>query len=443
MSAIEERYRKLHPKSVRLYEEGKRVFPDGVTHDTRRVAPFPLYITHQSGARKWDVDGHEYVDYRGGHGALILGHSHPEVVKAVNEQMPKGTHPGFNHELEIRWAQWVQRLMPSAEKVRFHSSGTEATLMALRLARAYTNKTKIIKFVEHYHGWQDYVFAGLGRGMGGIPQQTLSTMVVLPDNDISILEKTLKEDKDIAGVILEVTGAHEGYRPVPASFLHELRDVTERYGVVLIFDEVVTGFRVSRGGAQVKYNVRPDLTSLAKILGGGLPGGAVAGKADILNMMQMGSDPAWNNTRRVAHYGTYNGNQLSAAAGCKTLELIATTLVNAKADAAAKRLRDGMNRLISKMEIPGCCSGVSSFVNLRLGFPHDCDKEVCMVSYEQMGKLRSSAAMRVLDQALLNEGVHAGGATVLVSSVHSNRDIDETLSAYEKALTSVRKEGLL
>ncbi len=442
MNAIEERYRKLHPASAKLYAEARELFPDGVTHDARRMAPFPLYITHAKGSRKWDVEGHEYLDYAGGHGAHLLGHCHPAIVKAVNDQMAKGTQFAFNTELEMEWAEWVKKLMPSIEKVRFHSSGTEATMMALRLARAYTGKTKIIKFEEHFHGWHDYAMAGAHKGIGGIPKETLSTMIVLPPNDISAVEKTLKETKDVAGVIVEATGAHMGNLPIKPSFLHELRDVTKKYGAVFIMDEVVTGFRTSKGGAQVRFGVKPDLTTLAKILGGGLPGGAVAGKAEILNMMEMKNEPGWD-VRRVAHAGTFNANPLCAAAGVKALELVATTDVNAKADAAAKRFKDGMNKLLAKMEIPGCATGLASLVQLRLGWPHECDHEVCLITEEQLQKAQNPKVISNLRLAMLNEGAHIGSHTQMFSSAHTNKDVDETLAAYEKAFTGLRNEGLL
>ena len=443
MSEIRERYIQNHQKSAQLYERSKGLFPDGVTHDARRMDPFPLYITHAQGPRKWDVDGNEFIDYFGGHGALLLGHNHPDIVKAVNEQMNKGTQFAFNTELEIEWADWIKMLKPSIERVRFHSSGTEATMMAMRMARAYTGKTKIIKFVEHFHGWNDYAAAGAPKGLGGIPQETLSTMVVLPPGDISLVEQALRENDDIAGVIVEATGAHMGNLPIRPEFLHELREVTRKYGVVFIMDEVVTGFRVSPGGAQVRFGVEPDLTTMAKIVGGGLPGGAVGGKADIVNMIEMRpNDPEWG-TRRIAHQGTFNANPLCAAAGAKALELVATTDVNAKADAAAQRFKDGMNNLFARMEIPGCATGLASMVQMRLGWTHECDHEVCLISEEELHQAQSPRVVGALRLALLNEGVHTSSHTSLFSCTHTDKDIDETLEVYERALTAVRKEGVL
>jgi glutamate-1-semialdehyde 2,1-aminomutase len=355
--------------------------------------------------------------------------------------MAKGTHYSASTELEIGWAQWVKELIPSAEKLRFQSSGTEATMMALRMARAYTSKTKVIKFADHFHGWNDYALAG-GTGLGGIPQETLSTMIVLPPNDISVVEEALTRNNDVAAVILEPTGAHMGQHPILPKFLGELKEVTERYGVVLIFDEVVTGFRTSKGGAQALYGVVPDMTTLAKILGGGLPGGAVVGKAEIIDTIATRGDPEYNQRQRISHPGTFNANPLSAAAGSKALELVATTPVNDTANAMAARLKDGLNDLLSRLEIPGCASGVASLVFLRLGVDHECDREVCILSPEEMRVAGDPKLAAQLNLALLNRGVHSGTRFILMSA-HREEDVDETVEAFEGALAEVRGLGLL
>ncbi|MBI2165294.1 MAG: aspartate aminotransferase family protein [Chloroflexi bacterium] len=447
MANILERYRQLHPRSEALYREARELFPDGVTHDTRYVMPFPIYCTHAEGARKWDVDGLEYIDYVMGHGALLLGHTHPDVVAAVNKQMARGTHLGASHELELQWAQWVKKLIPSAEKVRFTSSGTEAAMIAVRLARAYTGRSKVIKFQDHFHGWNDYLLAGSDRGTGGIPRTVWNTMIVLPPNNLAGVEKALTEDKDVAAVILEPTGAHMGLTPVYPSFLHSLRDVTLRHNVLLIFDEVVTGFRISPGGAQARYGVTPDLTALAKILGGGLPGGAVAGRADIMDMIAHKEDPQWDNTRRISHPGTFNANPLSAAAGCKALELVATGAPTAQAERAAQSLRDGLNRLLHSLEIPGCARGVASVFHLSLGRPCRCDEpSVCQQSPQDIKAGMPPGLAGHMKRSLLNSGVDlmaSSGITGLVSAVHGEKEIQQTLRAFEEALTSLRHEGLV
>ncbi len=441
VTPIEQRYIDMHPGSAERHAKAKDLFPDGVTHDGRRMAPFPIYATHGTGPHKWDVDGNRIIDYWTGHGSMILGHSHPEIVAAVANQIGKGTHLSASSDLEIKWGQQVIDLIPSAEKVRFHSSGTEATMMAIRMARAYSNKTKIIKFEEHFHGWSDYLSAG-SAGVGGIPQESLDTMIVLPINDISIVEKTLEGNDDIAAIILEPTGAHMGQIPIRPSFLNELRELTDRTGVVLIFDEVVTGFRVSKGGAQAYYGVTPDMTTMAKILGGGLPGGAVAGKADIINMIEARDDAEFNQNRRIAHNGTFNANPLSAAAGTTALDLIANTPINEMADAMGARLKDGLNDLLSRMEIPGCASGIASLIFLRLGVDHECDKGVCIMTPEQMRSGNNAQRNSQFVISMLNNGIHATSRFIM-SAAHREQDIDETVEAAEKSLTELRQMGLI
>ena len=330
---IEQRYIDEHPESMSRYHTSKNLFPNGVTHDARRLSPFPMYVTHAKGSHKWDVEGNKIIDYKTGHGAMILGHSHPSIVKAAQDAVAEGTQMGCSTDKEIRWGQLVNELVPCAEKVRFQSSGTEAVMMAMRLARAYTGKTKVIKFDDHFHGWSDYATAG-GSGLGGIPKETLETMIVLPPNDIGLVEKAIKETNDVASVMIEPTGSHMGLHPIPTSFLHELRELTDRTGTLFHMDEVVTGFRLSKGGASRKFEVTPDITTLAKILGGGLPGGAVAGKADIINLIEFKDDASYNHNERVGHPGTFNANPISAAAGTAALELVRDTDVNAKTEAA-------------------------------------------------------------------------------------------------------------
>jgi len=445
MGTITEEYVRKHPRSKELYEKACRTFPGGVTHDTRRVEPFPTFITHAQGPRKWDVDGNEYICYVMGHGALILGHCHPDVVSAVQEQVAKGTHLGANTELELQWADAIKRLVPSIEMIRFHSSGTEATLMAFRLARAYTGKNKVIKFNDHFHGWHDYAVAGPGRySSAGIPQTTLASMVVLPPGDIGVVEKALREDRDIAAVILEPTGAGGGYLPVMPDFLHQLRRVTAQRGIVLIFDEVVTGFRTSPGGAQERFGVRPDLTTFGKIVAGGIPGAAVGGRADIMDMMSFRDDPRWNAEKRISHPGTFNASPLSAAAGSRCLELVATQPINERADAAAARLRKGLNEAFSRTEVPGFAYGLASLVWVVLGRDYEGDLDFCDMPHDEIKAAMPTGKKQALKRALLNVGVDVmGGSEFIVSATHQDKDVDETVEAFEKALTSLRGEGIV
>ncbi|MYC29878.1 MAG: aspartate aminotransferase family protein [Chloroflexi bacterium] len=444
MATILEEYIARHPGSAQRYAEATRIFPGGVTHDNRYAQPFPLYITHGSGPYKWDVDGHEYVDYVSGHGALILGHSHPEVAAAVAEQMARGTHLGACTDEELRWAKAIMELMPSIERVRFHSSGTEATLMAMRLARAYTGKNKVIKLQDHFHGWHDYAMAGSDRPAPGIPQESWGSMVIVPSGDLQAVEDALNRDTDIAALILEPTGAHYGQLPFDTpTYLRGLRDLTTQHGVVLIFDEVVTGFRASPGGAQVLYDVSPDLTTMAKIVAGALPGGAVGGKAEIVDMIAHRGDPEWDNQRRVYHPGTFNGNPLSAVAGAVCLEKIASEPVNQQADAMADRLKRGLNEVLGKMEVDGHAYGIASMIHLVLA---DCDLDGgdWSTTHRQIKAAAASPAVTALKRSMQNHGVDIMGRDAfLVSSTHTEAEIDKTLAVVEQSLAEVRDEGLL
>lgn len=446
ITKIEQRYIDLHPESLARYQVSKNLFPNGVTHDARRLAPFPIYVTHAKGSHKWDVEGNRIIDYKTGHGAMILGHSHPDIVQSVQEAMAEGTQMGCSTDKEIKWGKLVTELVPCAEKVRFQSSGTEAVMMAIRLARAYTSKTKIIKFDDHFHGWSDYATAG-GSGLGGIPQETLDTMIVLPPNDIDLVEKTIKKSGDVAAVMIEPTGSHMGLHPIPPSFLHELRELTERTGTIFHMDEVVTGFRLSKGGASVKFEVTPDVTTLAKILGGGMPGGAVAGKSDIINLIEFQDDASYNQNKRVGHPGTFNANPISAAAGAKALELVRDTDVNEKADAAAAKLKNALNELLGKMEIAGQVTGHGSLLFVRLGvdFEVGSDGASFELTDSEWETVNNGQRNSQIHLALLNEGIDpmSNGTRLIIGQDHSDQDIQDTVSAYEKALSAVRDSGLM
>lgn len=433
MSRVLDKYQELHPESARLYQRAQNLFPDGVTHDTRYSPPFPLVVTHAKAGRKWDVDGHEYVDFVMGHGALLLGHAHDAVVAAVAEQVRQGTHYGASHELEMRWAELVVKLVPSAERVRFVSSGTEATMMALRLARAFTGRTHVIKFENHFHGWSDSLLAETTPALG-IPQETWATMDVLPPGDIGLVEERLRQSENVAAIIVEPTGAHMGGTPLDPAFLAELRVITTRHDVVLIFDEVVTGFRTSPGGAQARYGVTPDLTTLAKILGGGLPGGAVAGSKEIMDVIAHRSDGD-SALPRVGHPGTFNGNPVSAAAGVACLELVATGEPNRLADAAAEQIKQGIIDVLRQQEIPGCAYGVASLVDVHLGL-------ACGTNGDSHPMDRGIPGH--LNQAMLNEGVDLmGGSKFIVSAAHTQKDVTDTVSAFERGVRALQEDGLL
>ena len=329
VSQLSEAYSVRRQKSVELFERASRVLAGKVGHDLRYFRPVPLYIERARGGRKWDVDGNEYVDFLLGNGALLLGHAVPEVLEAVHQAAALGTHFGNDHPLQIEWAELVQKLVPSAERVRFVNSGTEATLLALRLARAYTRRDKILRFEGHFHGWHDEVVHGFqlpfdADGSLGVPPSVRRNTVALPAGDLNRVEELLSSDKDIAAAILEPSGASWGRVPLEREFLAGLREIATRHGVVLIFDEVVTGFRFSPGGAQALYGVTPDLSCFAKVLTGGLPGGAVVGRAHIMKLFDHTDEPQHDRFERVIHLGTFNASPLAAAAGLVVLKQVAT-----------------------------------------------------------------------------------------------------------------------
>src|SRR5215470_11552257 len=433
---IQEQYRSTHPRSAALADRARGAIPGGITHDIRHLVPFPTYIERASGPRKWDVDGHEYVDYWMGHGALFLGHCHPAVVKAVQEQVARGTHLGASHELEIRWAELVNSLVPCAELTRFTMSGTEATHLAMRVARAATGRTKILKFTGHFHGWHDGAVAAVNPPYevpmsAGIPGATLDQVVICPPNDIKAVEIALQRG-DIAAVILEPAGGQSGTTPTIPGYLQELRALTTKHGVVLIFDEVITGFRYAPGGAQAYFGVTPDLTTLAKIVAGGLPGGALCGPRELMSMLTFRGDPDWDRSQRVAHAGTFNANPLSAAAAIATLELCADASLQAKANKAGDELRRSLTEAMKRAAVPGTCYGEASIVHVSFeGKP----------GLAGLDRPRRSSLYHLLRCALLNNGVDCSMNHGWISAIHGDEDLERTVQAYERAFGAMVAEG--
>ncbi|MGE0608387.1 MAG: aspartate aminotransferase family protein [Pirellulales bacterium] len=449
VSKIVDEFRRRTPGSAALAKQAAGVFPSGVTHDGRYLQPYPVFIERAAGTHKWDVDGHEYVDYSGGHGALLLGHNHPPVVAAVAEQLQRGTHYGSCHELEVRWGQLVQKLLPSAQRVRFTSSGTEATLLALRLARAFTDKKKIVRFLGHFHGWHDHVAFGVNNHFEGtpspgvLPEVTENMLLAMP-NDTAAITELLSNRDDIAAVMIEPTGASWGQVPVQPEFLHALRQQTSKRGALLIFDEVITGFRVSPGGAQGEFGIQPDLTTLAKIVAGGLPGGAVAGRADILHALDfaVASQPG---REKVPHQGTFNANPLSAAAGIATLSIVAETDVCQRANDYAARLREALAREVRDAGLPWCVygsfSGFHIFTNPQGLAMTAAQVEAGEYDHRTLKSARAALTMKLRIGMLLH-GVEIfgwpGGPT---SAMHSTDDLEQTVQAFRGTLRMLQAEG--
>ena len=430
--AIEQSFATRHAGSAALRARACEALAGGVAHDTRIQAPFPVMTARAKGARKWDVDGNEIVDYTMGHGALILGHGHPVAVDAAREQLAIGTHYGAGHELEIAWAEQIKRLKPSIERVRFHSSGTEATHMAMRLARAHTGRDRIVKFQGHFHGWHDYATVAVEEPYdiptsAGVPAATQGTITALP-TDLDLVREALSMG-EVAAVIVEPSGAGWGALPIDPTFIEGLRVLTTEHDAVLILDEVVTGFRMSSGGFQVMAGVTPDLTTMAKIVAGGLPGAAVGGRADIMDRLEKRGDPAWDRGQRIAHPGTYNANPVSAAAGTAVLDFLADGAVHVHIDALCETLRQGLQETFDRHDVGALVYGETSYFHISL-------------SGQPAKSGLGGAAGDALGQALLNEGVHLISGGGFTSAAHTEADIEQTVAAFDAAIGAVAAEGL-
>jgi glutamate-1-semialdehyde 2,1-aminomutase len=433
-----------------MFDRSRQVIPSGITHDGRYLKPFPVYVQRAEGSHKWTVDGHELIDYSMGHGSLILGHNDPEIIKAVQKALPNGTHFGAGHEGEVAWAEQIVRMLPSADKVKFTLSGTEATLLAIRVARAYTGRTTILKFEGHFHGWNDYLLKGErppfeGAPMPGIPREVLDTVSVVPA-DLTYVEERLSQG-DIAGVIVEPSGGSWASIPLADGFLKGLRDLATKYSAPLIFDEVITGFRWAPGGAQERLGINPDLTTLAKIVAGGMPGGAVAGTNDLMKHLEFSDEPGWNTTRKVRHQGTYNSNPVAAAAGLTCLKRCADPSVQSTCDERAARLRTGFNSILARRNAPGISWGESSVFHIALGITSG-DVQNGDVRYpsgmaaEQLKSSAQGPLTATLHQGMLIEGVDLFSSGGMLSTAHTDADLDHTLQAFDRVVGRMESEGL-
>lgn len=448
--------------SSALALRARRLMPSGVSHDMRFAEPFPLYQARAKGARKWDVDGNELIDYWVGHGGLILGHCHSEVVEAICAAVRNGFHAGGCHSLEVEWAELVTRLVPSVESVRFTASGTEATMLAMRLARAATSRSRILKFEGHFHGWHDYACYGVNppfesKQSTGVPEQLDATVTVVPP-DLGLVDVELAKG-DVAGVVIEPTGAAMGLVPIDKSFLEGLRHKCDQAKTVLVFDEVITAFRYSPGGVQELTGVLPDLTCLGKILGGGMPAGAVGGRRSIMGLLAFRGDPYADRFERVVHTGTTTSNPASAAAGVTTLRLIEDGEAGRKAallgDALVSQLRD----LIQRRGARWCVTGESSTFHwlpiayeelastqlgghsmpVALARPNPGGTPTPSAGGQERGRLPSRADR--LRHALWERGVDFPPFEGWLSAAHTPADIETTVAAFGEAIEVVPDDG--
>jgi glutamate-1-semialdehyde 2,1-aminomutase len=424
-----------HPRSAALHDKAVRSFAaDGATHVARMTEPFRPYITHAEGSRKWDVDGNEYIDYLMGHGALILGHSHPAVVKAVQEQASKGFHYGENHEMEVLWAGLISQMMPVAERVEFCAAGQEANLMAIRLARVFTGRRKVLRFAENYHGWADEL------AYGGAPGCLANEVTVVPFNDRVAVEEALST-REYAILLSEGGGGHmAGKAPIDLELQRALPEMARRHGTLYCLDEVVTGFRDAPGGWQELVGVKPDLSTIGKCAGGGLPVGAVVGRADVFAAL----GPQISPDRRIIHAGTWNANPLAAAAGVAACSLYVDGEPQRTALKMARRFRDGGNGILRRKGVSGRLYS-RSVVHLYLGpierEPDAPGFEAPTTDVSIIMDPRHVPVRERLGLHLLQRGIATfGGSMYVFSAAHTMEDVELTLEAFEASLGAMLSE---
>src|SRR5574340_633595 len=421
--------------SKNLFARAKKIIPSGINSPVRYYDPYPFFVKKAKGSMIWDVDGKRYLDYCNAYGALLLGHGRKEIVSDVKKQLEKGTLYCAPTEIEVDLSELISGNFPSMEKIRLVNTGSEATLTAIRLARGFTKKKKIIKFEGCYHGAHDYVLVKAGSGAahmgvsvseGGLDQVSKNTLFVQYNNSQE-LASLLESEKDVAAVIIEPVLANMGLVLPEKNFLNEVRKITSEHGVVLIFDEVVTGFRMSIGGAQKYYSIKPDITTLGKALGNGFPIAAVGGKSEIMDMLSPEG--------KVYQASTYAGNPVSVSAGVssiKTMNKLQSKLYP-KLEKNCTKLVSAIHDLASDMKIPHQINSISSMFQIFFT-----DEQV--VDYSSAKKADMVKFKKLFETLLKNEVFVAPSQfeTVFLSYAHSKDDVKNTISAYEQALQAVK-----
>ena len=423
-------------KSEEIFAAAQKLMPGGVSSPVRAfksVGGQPIVFDHVKGAYAWDVDGNRYIDYIGTWGPAICGHAHPDVLKALHEALEKGTSFGAPSSLENVLAEMVIDAVPSIEMVRFVNSGTEACMSVLRLMRAFTGREKIIKFEGCYHGHADMFLVKAGSGVAtlglpdspGVPKSTTDNTLTAPFNDLDAVKALFEANPDaIAGVILEPIVGNAGFIPSDAGFLPGLQELTREYGALLVFDEVMTGFRIAYGGAQEKFGITPDLTTLGKIIGGGLPVGAYGGRRDIMAMVA----PAGP----MYQAGTLSGNPLAMTAGIKTLELLRQPGTYEQLDRITKRLATGLLQIAKETGHASCGGQISGMFGFFFtGSP--------VHNYED-AKLADLSKFSRFHRGMLERGVYLAPSQFeagFTSLAHTEEDVDHTLEAARTVLSSL------
>ena len=427
-------YKERTGKSKELFERANRVLPAGVSYGIRALPPYPFYIDHAKGVKLYDVDGNVYTDFWVGHGALILGHAPDVVIEAVDKQLPYGTHFGFSHEHEIELAERIVKYVPSAEMVRYTSSGTEANMYGTRLARAYTGRNKMLKIEGGWHGGYDSLHAYVSRPFGrlesaGLNPKTTEDTLAVPYNDLESAEKMAKEYA-LACIIVEPVMGAAGFLTPEPGYLEGLREICTETDTLLIFDEVITGFRLGMGGAQGYYGVTPDLTIMGKVIGGGFPVGAFCGPEDIMELIDHNKYP--NPEKRSAHGGTFTGNPITMVAGSATIDALKDGSIHRHIDHLGERMRAGLEEIFMRYKTPAVVTGVGSTFGIH--FQKEKPKNAGDTEKNNLD------VTRAYFKYMLEHNIVYLSPTVShswVSSPHTEKDVDAYLTVTEEFMKSL------
>lgn len=445
---FETQYRARTHTSYMLFEEANRYLPGGVAGNGKFLKPYPVYIQDAQGSKVKDADGNQYVDLLMGSGVHILGHSPQPVVQAVREQLSHGTHLYMPAEHEVRLAEKICQHMPYIEKVRFVNSGTEATMMALRAARAYRRRDLIAKFEGNYHGQHDVVLIStLGTRGGdevpaphidcvGIPQMVPQDMLILPFNDTeSTVSMITEHAQELAAVIIEPVSAFGlGCVAAEIDFLKALREVTSAHDIPLIYDEVVTNFRLGLGGAGEYFGVRPDLVCLGKIIGGGFPVGGYGGRADIMDKVVNTTSGVWDLTEQIFQSGTFSGNPISMVAGLAVIEELEKENVYRGLDQKTEQLKLGIIEIGEEFGFKLLVTGASSFFQIHFGVEE--------IRNKRDAQREDKALSELFHLGLRSNGIMANAHPLFLSTAHSEQDIQVILEATGKVLSQMKSAVL-
>ena len=421
-----------------LFDKSQALIPGGVNSPVRAfrsVGGTPIFFKKGLGSKLWDVDGKEYIDYINSWGPMILGHAHPEVIAAVQAAAENSLSFGAPTGLELEMAELINKLVPSMQQVRLNSSGTEATMSAIRTARGFTGRDKIVKFEGCYHGHSDGLLVKAGSGLltfgepdsGGVPASVAALTLTLEYNNVQQLEDLFKQSgDDIACVIIEPVVGNMNLIVPTMEFLQTLRALCTKHGAVLIFDEVMTGFRVALGGAQALYNITPDMTTLGKVIGGGLPVGAFGGRKDIMQFLAP--------VGKVYQAGTLSGNPVAVSAGLATLRLIQAEGFHARLTAQTKKLMDGLMAAAIEAKVTFSAQNVGGMFGLYFS-------ENCPSSYAEIMANNNKAHFNQFFHSMLQSGIYLGPSAFeagFVSAAHTDADIAFTIDAAKQAFASLK-----